>query len=243
MYWIFSILFLFAVMIPDIIRGPVYFLKEERAEELMIFILGSIAFLTFIRNERRVVAQKKEKENAQKKIDQTVKDLVDSYSYIGEVNRKMDILMEVALGLTDRSLLDAKKEKEVYESIVNAANFLLKANSTMLRFVNLETKKTEQEFKVLEKAKTHISNKDLIEMPENVNIKKQKKCLIVSSPQKINQIRSYFVIDGYDEKEEKKPKNLEILKLFVSQAIFLYAYVKKNEIVDCDCAKSEKVNN
>ena len=235
MYWIFSILFVIAVMIPDIIRGPIYFLAEERAEEVTLFILGSIAFLTFLQNERRVAIQRREKENAQKKMNQTVRDLVDSYSYIGEVNRKMDILMEVALGIADRSLLDRKKEKEVYESIINATNFLLKAGATTLRFINVETKKTEKEYRLLEAIDACISNEELIDMPENVNVKKQRDCLIISSPQKINQIKVYLVIKNYDDNEERKPKNIEILKLFASQAIFLYAYIEKETGVDCRC--------
>ena len=229
MYWIFAVLFAIAVLIPDIIREDISLLAEERAEEVIIFILGSIAFLTFIRNERKIAFQKKEKEQAQKKMSQTVKDLVDSYSYIGEVNRKMDILMGVALGLTERSTLDKKKEKEIYESIVTAANFLLKANCAMIRFINLKTNRTEKEIKIPECANLSIANNDLIKMNEHVNVKKQNGLFIVSSPQTINNIKSYLIIDGYDAQEEGKPKNTEILKLFASQAIFLYAYMLKGE--------------
>jgi len=235
MYWIFSILFAIAVLIPDIIRGNISFLVEERAEEVAIFILGSMAFLTFIQNERRIIFQKKEKEKTQKQMDQAVKDLVDSYSYIGEVNRRMDILMGVALGLTDRSILDKKKEKETYESIINATNFLIKADSTMIRFVNLETNKTEKEVGIFGNStlKINIGNKNLVDMGENINVKKQTDALIVSSPQKIKNIKSYLIISGYDENEERKPKNMEILKLFASQAIFLYSYMLK-EAKKCD---------
>jgi hypothetical protein len=235
MYWIFAILFAVAVMIPDVIRGGISFLVEERVEEVAIFILGSVAFLTFIQNERRIVFQKKEKEKTQKKMDQAVKDLVDSYSYIGEVNRKMDILMEVALGLADHSILDRKKEKETYESIINAANFLLKAASTTIRFVNIKTNKTEKEVRLLENIGQNLAiyNKDLANMEENINVKKQNGTLIISSPQKIKSVKSYLIIEGYDEGEEGKPKNMEILKLFASQAVFLYSYMLKEEKV-CD---------
>ncbi len=229
MYWIFAILFSIAVLIPDIIRDKTFFLVEERAEEVAIFILGSVAFLTFIRNERKIALQKKEKEIAQKKMSQTVKDLVDSYSYIGEVNRKIDLLMGVALGLTERSTLDKKKEKEIYESIVTAANFLLKATCSMIRFVNLKTNRTEKEVKIPECANISVANNDLIKMNEHVNVKKQNGLFIVSSPQTINNVKSYLIIDGYDPQEEGKPKNTEILKLFASQAIFLYAYMLKEE--------------
>lgn len=227
MYWIFAIIFSVAIIIPDIIRGSVYFFAEERAEEMAIFILGSIAFLIFVQNERRVAFQKKEKENSQKQMNQAVKDLMDSYSYIGEVNRKMDILIDVTLGLADFSVLDKKKEEEVYESIINATSFLLKADSAIIRFISLKTNKTEKEINLSQNNGLSISNKDMTSMGENINIKKQDNILIVSSPRKIEEMKSYIIITGYDENEESKPKNMEILKLFASQAIFLYSYMAK----------------
>ena len=60
-------MFVIAIMLPDIIRGPIYFLAEERAEEVTLFLLGSVAFLTFLQNERRIAIQRKEKENTQNK--------------------------------------------------------------------------------------------------------------------------------------------------------------------------------
>jgi hypothetical protein len=228
MYWIFAIFFIVSILVPDIIRTEFLFLDEERAEELAIFVLGSVAFLIFVQKERRLAIQKKEKEKTQKKMDQTVKDLVDSYSYIGEVNRKMDLLMGVALGLADHSILDGKKEKEIYESIIDATNFLLKADSTVIRFVDLSSNRTKKEIGLSENHNPNISNKELTDMGENVNVKKYNETLIISSPQKIKNVKIYLLISGYDEIEERKPKNIEILKLFTSQVLFLYSYMLKN---------------
>lgn len=224
MYWIFLILFIITILIPDMVRGPVFFLTEERAEEVAVFLMGAIAFLVFIQNEYKLSIQKKEKEKEQKKMKQAVKDLVESYSYIGEVNRKMDIIMSIALGLSDRSTLNKNREKEIYESIVSAANFLMKADYSLLRFVDNSNSRNLKEIK-MEKKKVPVFNEDLIKMGNSVNVKKIKDCLIICSPQKINEIRGYLIICGYDEEEEKNPKNMEILKVFASQALFLYSYL------------------
>jgi hypothetical protein len=224
MYWVFLILFIIAVLIPDIIRGPVYFLEEERAEEIVIFLMGAIGFLVFMRNEYRISVQKKEKEKEEKRMKQTVKDLVESYSYIGEVNRKMDILMSIALGLSDRSTLNKNREKEIYESIISAGNFLLKADCSFLQFVDQRDLKNLKEIK-LDKKKNPVKNEELAGMGENINIKKYGDCIVISSPQKINNIKSYLIICGYDEEEVANPKNMEILKVFASQALFLYSYL------------------
>jgi len=228
MYWIFLILFIIAVMVPDIIRSPVSFLVEERVEEIMIFVLGATAFFVFIKNERKIYLQKKEKEKDEKRINQTVKDLVESYSYIGEVNRKMDILMNVALGLSEESNLNKKKEIEIYDSIISAANFLMKADYTCLRFINVETGKIRKEFRIEEEGEL-LKNQDLLSMEDNINVKKIKDCIVISSSQKINSVKSYLEIHGYDPGEESSPKNIEILKVFSSQAIFLYSYIQKSK--------------
>ncbi|HLN18543.1 MAG TPA: hypothetical protein VK255_00040 [Patescibacteria group bacterium] len=223
MYWVFLTIFIIAVLIPDIIRHPIFFLTEERAEEVAIFLLGATAFLVFIKNELQIIFHKKEKEKDQKKIDQTVKDLVESYSYIGEVNRKMDIIMNIALGLSDRSMLNKKKEKEIYESIVNAANFLLKAESVCLRLVDLKNFRIKKEIKTKGQHQI-VKNEELAEMGEETIVKKDN-CIIVASSQSINNIKAFLIISGYNEREQNNPKNIEILKVFATQAIFLYSYV------------------
>jgi hypothetical protein len=232
MYWIFLILFIICILIPEIINGPIGLLPKERAQEVAIFLLGTLGFFTFVINERKLFFQKKEKEKAQKRAKQTVKDLVESYSYIGEVNRKMDILMNIALGISERSALDKNREKEIYESIVSAANFLMKGEISALRFINIKSERVAKEVKTMDK-KLPIKNNELIEMKEEGNIKKHKGCLIISGSQKINNIKSFIIIHGYDEEEEKNPKNLEILKVFASQAIFLYSYIQSNKVNNC----------
>ena len=232
MYWIFLILFIITVLIPDIIRGSVFFLSQARAEEVAIFLMGVITFLALTKREQLISFQKKEKEEDQKKIDQAIKDLLESYSYIGEVNRKMDILMNIALGLADRSVLNREKEEEIYGSIISATNFLMKADASSLRFVDLKSGKTEKELNAQEK-RTPIKNTDLAEIKNNVSVEKKKDCLIISSAQKINDVKSYLLICGYDREAEGNPKNLEMLKVFASQALFLHSYVQSEANGGC----------
>lgn len=229
MYWIFLIIFVISVLIPDIIRGGIFSLSETRVEEIFIFLMGAIALAVFIRNERIIFFQKKEKARDQKKIDQTVKDLVESYGYIGEVNRKMELLKNVALGITERSVLSKSKENEIYQSIISASKFLMKSDSTVLRFVDIDRLKTKKEIRSEQKGET-LKNSELAQMDENTSVKKINNCLAVASGQKVKGVKSYIIICGYDSEEENDPKNMEILKVFVSQALFLYSYTHSKEI-------------
>ncbi|MDP1620133.1 MAG: hypothetical protein Q8M12_04000, partial [bacterium] len=86
MYWLYLIIFIIAVMIPDIFREDYFGIPHEQIEELAIFILGLLGFLFFILKEHQLVVQEKEKKREQRRLQQTARDLIESYSYIGEIN-------------------------------------------------------------------------------------------------------------------------------------------------------------
>ncbi len=230
MYWIYLIIFIITVMIPDIIPGKMFFLSENHVEEISIFLMGAIGFLIFIKNEQQLIFQKKEKELNQKKIKQTVKDLMESYSYIGEVNRKMDLLMNIALGLTDRSTLSKAKENDIYRSIISATKLLFKAKKVSLRFINIKDKKTKKEIQEENSNKNKntvfIKNTDIIVMKKGSAYRKRKRYLTISSMQNVNDVKSYIIIQGYNKQEEANPKNIEIIKVFASQSLFVYTLMQ-----------------
>lgn len=78
-------------------RSGFFFWRKNERKKSLFLLWEWWRFWFFIKNERIIIFHKKQKEKDQRKINQTVKDLVESYSYIGEVNRKMDILMSIAL--------------------------------------------------------------------------------------------------------------------------------------------------
>jgi len=229
MYWLFLIIFIVAVMVPDIIHVDIFGLPHEKIDELAIFLLGMFGFLFFILKEHQLAVQQKDKEREQRRLQQTAKDLVESYSYIGEINRKMDILMQIGIGLSERPNLNKAKESEIYKSILDSANFLLKANCSTLRFVNIKTSRTIKEVSSDEKC-VIFKNADLLKMGDNVHIKhfKDAEVIVVCSHRIINDIRTYLIINFFDEAQGKDNNNQEILKYLVSQALFLYSYAAKN---------------
>lgn len=226
MYWVYLILFILAVLIPDLIQGDFELLSETRVEELLIFLLGMAGFLIFIFKEHQLSIQKEDAKKNEKKLFRTTKDLAESYGYIGEVNRKMEILMQIGLGLADKSELTRAKEKETYIAIINAANALMKAKNSCLRFVDTKNKRTQKEISVSEICRL-IKNEELIKLGEKINVKKAKDYLIVSSIKEINGVRCYLIVENYDE-ISNDANNQEILKFLASQSLFLYSYMSKS---------------
>lgn len=241
MYWIFLIFFIITILIPDIVRSGFYFLSEARVEEIAIFLMGATVFLIFLKSEQQLIFHKKEKEKDQRKIDQTVKDLIESYSYIGEVNRKIDLLINIALGFSDRSILSKSKEKEIYQAIVKGAGSLFQTKKATLRFVDMETGKTKKEIRLNPNGhdKKAPKNKDLVKIVKKAqnnsqNLSKDRNILIGFSSHDIDGIRSFIIVYDYNKEEEADPKNSEILKVFASQALFLYSYTH-NQQDNCEC--------
>ncbi|MEK7598726.1 MAG: hypothetical protein AAB487_03245 [Patescibacteria group bacterium] len=187
---------------------------------MLIFLLGIAGFLFFIWQDYQLFLQKKEKIKDKKTIDQTIKDLVDSYSYIGEVNRKMDILMNIALGLTEKTNLTKKKETEIYHTIMDAAKFLMKADCALLRFINTNNKNLEREIRMPE-CSCEIKNKDLVELRSNIGTKKTDNFFIFLSHQQIKHIKCYLIVKGYVGQEEK---TIEMMRVLASQALFVFSY-------------------
>ncbi len=228
MYWFYLIIFILAVLVPDVVRTNLYFLTETRLEELLIFLLGMAGFLIFIFKEHQLFIQKEEKVKSQKRLRQTAKDLVDSYSYIGEVNRKMDILMQVGLGLSDRSAINKNKEKEIYHTIIDAANSLMRAKFSHLRFVDMKSRRTRKEI-ITGDGCNKIKNSELAEMGDNVNIRKKNGYLVAASFKQIDNVKGYLIVEEYNELEAENVNNQEILKFLATQALFLFIYISRGE--------------
>jgi hypothetical protein len=143
----------------------------------------------------------------------------------------MDLLMNITLGLSDKSILSKSKENDIYKSIVEAANSLMKGNFAALRLIDEATGKIKKEIKEDEN-EVPLKNSEIAAMKEDVAIISEKNCMAICSSQRINQIKGCLIICGYDRETESDPKNIEIVKVFASQALFLYSYTHSNEIKD-----------
>jgi hypothetical protein len=218
-------------MIPDIFNVDILGISHERIDELMIFFLGGFGFLFFIRKEHQLTIQKKEKEREQRRLQQTAKDLIESYTYIGEINRKMDLLMQIGIGLSDRTNLTEKHEKEIYKSIIESAKLLLKSAGATLVFFNLQDKKIIKQICYDDKCGSLEQNTDIFSMEENIFVKHEKDFMVFCSNKTINNIKGYLIVRSFDEFQGQDNNNQEIMKYLVEQALILYAYITKNPVV------------
>ncbi|MFA5994379.1 MAG: hypothetical protein WC823_05465 [Parcubacteria group bacterium] len=197
-------------------------MPEERIEEFLIFVMGITSFLFFILKEHQLEAQSKEKLKEQRRLQQTAKDLVDSYSYIGEVNRKMDMLMKIGANLSESVSLNKKKECKVFDNILDTTIFLLKGQSASLVFYNVKTKRIIKEICSDKKCQLIKKNKDFFTLEKDIYIKVIEDYIIFSSNRSTQDVRSYLVVRGFDEFQSQDNNNQDIIKYLVMQALFVY---------------------
>ncbi len=224
MYWLFLVIFVVTIMIPDVVRNGAFGLPEERIEEFLIFVMGMTGFLFFILKEHQLEVQRKEKLREQRRLQQTSKDLVDSYSYIGEVNRKMDMLMQIGSNLSE----SAVDKREIFDNILEAATFLLKGTAASIIFYNVKTEKIVKEICSDKKCQLIKKGRDFLAMEKNIYIKTAGEFIIFSSKQTTGDIRSYLVVKGFDEFQGQDNNNQEIIKYLTAQALFVYSNLLMN---------------
>src|SRR3989344_5027965 len=110
MYWIYLSIFVAVVFMPMLVQGGLFFLAEDTVEALIIFCLGALGFLIYLAKDKALIRLIREKILLQKQTNIITRDLSDSYSYIGELNRKFDIVKNLAFHLP-RALSEGARKK------------------------------------------------------------------------------------------------------------------------------------
>lgn len=228
MYWVYLIVFTFTVFVPTLVRSGYWIFDTAQMQSISIFFLGSIGFIIFLLMEKSMNRHLFEKSKYQKQVTRMTKDLTQSYSYIGEINRKLDILENIAVGYPESSNLTAKNESEAYDSIMGAVQVFGKSDEFALLFI----KKTN--FEILKEIK------NFPEMQLNFSIKScdENKCysetdefIIVTSPKSIDDIFSCIVIKK--SQAAQRIEDQEMMKTLASQALFIYMYMRQKKQIKC----------
>lgn len=227
MYWIYLTIFVLAVLVPDMIghEKSVFFLREEQLEEILIFLLGMGGFLIFRWKEKQSNIHLDEKIKIQKEAHQISKNLTSSYSYIGENNRKLDIMKNISFNLLEMDNQKNGQEKRFFDSVMEAIFILGKSKKFIIRFINTETQKTLRELKSRKKMFLKVNNEDIINNLKKGRIFAESNYhFIITSPRKINNVVSAIIISKNNQ--QQKLEDPDILKALASQSLFIFCNLK-----------------
>jgi hypothetical protein len=218
MYWVYLGLFIAIVFVPMAVKEPLSLLAEDDFESLIIFCLGTLGVLIYLAKEKALIRLIREKLLLQKQTNIITRDLSDSYSYIGELNRKFDIVKNLAFHLP-KALVEPteKKTADFYSSLLEAVCLLAKVDAVALYFVDLAEKKVVE---VIEEGNNkHLKKWEAGKLLEESRMFwEHENWLVARSPREAAGIASFLVFP----KKVNAFEDAEIFKILASEALFLY---------------------
>jgi hypothetical protein len=218
MYWIYIIIFVIAIMIPQLIGDRLLFVEGEQAESLSLLLLGIISFLIFFFVEKQHSKDARDKTEIQKQASTFFKDLKYSYAYIGEINRKLDILKNLAVNFPEKIKNGKRNEKQTYQHLLQAIQVIGKSNNFIIRFVAKHDLATIKEIKYGKHSNWKISNEGEWFIDKFVH--ELNKFTIFCAPKAMEGIKACIIIP---KRKNQLVEDIEMLKILASYALILFA--------------------
>lgn len=219
MYWIYLALFILAILTPGFINREFSLLREDDAESLLILGFGLFGLVLYFAKEKALLRVFREKLHLQKQANIITRDLSDSYSYIGEMNRKLDIVKELIFSLpkTTAETL-GKKEGAVYRSLLDAASLLAKTDAVTLCFVDTKRKEWVKRYQKQPNSGTlpGLDAKMLLE--EGKFFWEVGEDVVVRSPRQAKGISAFLIFS----KTRNHVDDGEVFQILASEALLLY---------------------
>jgi hypothetical protein len=217
-YWVYLLLCVFVILTPEFIESGTWVLSEDDFEALVIFAFGTLGLLLYISKEKAFFRAHEEKITLQKKTNTISKDLSQSYSYIGEMNRKLDVIQEVIFELPKKTLLRRKKPTDLYKPVLDAAKVFARTDKAALLIVDIK-KKT-----CIEEIGAHLFKR--YDAAYLLGAKKSfwtdEKVLMVRSPYSADGKHVFLLL----EKVTNHSEDMEHLQILASQALLLVVHGK-----------------
>lgn len=225
---VYLVFFVLAVLSPSLYRHDIFGITQETLEEMTIFLFGLAGILTFTFYERLMERREKERERAETDFRHAQQELIQSYAYIGSINRKIELLKKFADDTSRSAGTRGQLPKDVFLAIASHACASAGGSSALIRFVDADRLRTEREF-VHHANGDHIfrvPNRDLKQLSDKsvthgfVVSEDRRQVLVVPSDRPTSAFKSYLMVvfpgDTIPELD------VSLLKVFVNQAEMLY---------------------
>lgn len=224
---VYLALFVLAVLSPSIVKQDFLWIQERHVEEIMIFIFGIVGLAIFSIYQRMMERHEREHENARNEYERVKRELVESYKYIGAVNRKIEVLKRLS-NQTSLSVMESDHlAKDLLTSLLLNAAVSTGSETAVIRYVELEKSRTEYEIYHHTEEKVHfkISNKELIKLHNSgishaiIRAEDGKEILAVPSDKQGKPVKAYLLLAV--EASNRANLDTTLLKVFANQAELL----------------------
>ncbi|MFZ1626906.1 MAG: hypothetical protein WAT81_03845 [Candidatus Moraniibacteriota bacterium] len=230
MYWAYLILFVCMIMTPELTQDGVLFFSEDDFESLLIFCFGIVGLLLYLGKESAFLQAVREKLSLQQEANQIRKDLSQSYSYIGEMNRRIDIVKNMVVSLPRaKTPMPERHGLDLYTPIIEATKLLAQSECVALYFVALGDGQVLERYEVGEG-----EHREMLSGLDGQHLLGAKKYLweegklsFVRSPEDAEGIAAFIVF----HKLKNRLEETGIFQILAAQALFIFS-VNRGASVD-----------
>lgn len=233
--FVYLALFVLAVLSPSLVTNDFAGLDEKHVEELLIFIFGMTGLATFSIYQRIMERSEEEHEHAKNDYERAKRELVESYQYIGSINRKIEVLKRIA-NQTSLNIVDSEHAaKDIFHSLLANARSSVNAEVASIRYVDLEKLRTEHEIHSIVDpvAALKVANKDLKKLHDSgashafLDSEDGRTLLVVPSDHQQKTVKAYLLFHVHDE-SAFQDMDMSLLKVFANQAELLHYALKQH---------------
>ncbi len=240
MYWAYLILFVCMIVTPELTRDGVLFFSEDDLESLLIFCFGMVGLLLYLGKESAFLRAVREKLSLQQETNQIRKDLSQSYSYIGEMNRRIDIVKNMVVSLPKATTPEPERSGlDLYSPIIEATKLLAQSECVALYFVTTSDGKTLERYEVGDGE--HRETLGTIDGQHLLDAKKylweEGKLSFVRSPQEAEGISAFIVF----HKLKNRLEETGIFQILAAQALFVFSVNRSTPVDSLEDAPRQTV--
>jgi hypothetical protein len=221
MYWIYLSIFVLAVLTPEIIQDGWSYLSEEDLESLLVLLFGTFGIAVYFIKEKAILQLFRERLRLQKQANVITKDLSDSYSYIGEMNRRFDIVRDLVFHLPEKTAAalasNGSRPDNLYAPIIEAIQLLSKAESISIRFTDAATGRVVRRIDDGSgAASTCFAGEDDAEIERTFH--EEDGCVLVRAPGAACGVTASIIFP----KTANRIEDADIFRMIASEALSLY---------------------
>jgi hypothetical protein len=225
---VYLALFVMAVLSPSLVTRGFLGIDEKHIEEFLIFIFGIVGLSTFSIYQRLMERKELEHENAKTEYDRAKRELVESYRYIGSINRQIEVLKRVTNQTSLNIVGSDHLSKDLLTSLVANAAASVGAKTALIRFVELEKLRTSHEIihSLDGRQGFKIPNRELKKMHEAgaahafLRSEDGHEILVIPSDHHATSTKAYLLV--LPDVDQAGAVDTTLLKVFANQAQLLH---------------------
>ncbi len=186
---IYALLFIALLFMPHLSRH-VGVVSQAYMESIAMLAIFGLAYLTYHLHNNELYKREERVRTLEEHLDTSEKRLIESFQYIGSMNRKLPLLKNLSSDLLGRHQLTKKGKKSIFDALLSTAVVsIARVHSGMFRFVEVATGRTRKEFT--------LALEDAIGAVRKIGNRELLACRTVTGAFK--SINGYYIVPASDQ--------------------------------------------